>query len=147
MIRPVPVKKTTLSSNTFIKGLAAVGLGLCVQCTAYAAGGDIAGARHPSSCSGFDTVHSIQISKSQTSKKYKIKLYPDARQQVLFFSANGEEGKVYQLFLFDMDGRLVSQTRIRNRETTVLTNISEGNFLFEVFTDDERIENGQLTVR
>jgi hypothetical protein len=74
-------------------------------------------------------------------------LYPDARQQVLFFSANGGNGKVYQLFLFDMDGRLVSQTQIRNRETTVLTNISEGNFLFEVFTDDERIENGQLKVR
>ena len=90
---------------------------------------------------------SIQISKSQTSKRHKIKLYSDARQQVLFFSANGDEGKVYQLYLFDMDGRLVSQTRIRSRETTVLTNISEGNFLFEVFTDDERIENGQLTVR
>jgi hypothetical protein len=74
-------------------------------------------------------------------------LYPDARQQVLFFSASGENGKVYQLFLFDMDGRLVSQTQIRNRETTVLTNISEGNFLFEVFTDDERIENGQVKVR
>jgi hypothetical protein len=63
------------------------------------------------------------------------------------FSANGEDGKVYQLFLFDMDGRLVNQTHIRNKETTVLTNISEGNFLFEVFTDDERIENGQLMVR
>ena len=147
MIKPVPAKKTTLSSNAFIKGLAAIGLGLCVQCTAYAAGGDIAVPRHPSSPTGFDTIHSIQISKSQVSKKHKIKLYPDARQQVLFFSANGEEGKVYQLFLFDMDGRLVSQTRIRSRETTVLTNISEGNFLFEVFTDDERIENGQLTVR
>src|SRR6185437_7028204 len=142
MIKPVPVKKTTLSPNALIKGLAVLGLGLCVQCTAYAGGGSVAGARHPSLSTGFDTIHSIQISKSQTSKKHKIKLYPDARQQVLFFSANGEEGKVYQLFLFDMDGRLVSQTRIRSRETTVLTNISEGNFLFEVFTDDERIENG-----
>lgn len=147
MIKPVPAKKTSLSSNALIKGLTVLGLGLCVQCSAFAAGGNTAGERHPSSPIGFDTIHSIQVSKSQTSKKNKIRLYPDARQQVLFFSANGEEGKVYQLFLFDMDGRLVSQTRIKSRETTVLTNISEGNFLFEVFTDDERIENGQLTVR
>jgi hypothetical protein len=152
MIKPVPAKKTSLSSNAFIKGLTVLGLGLCVQCTAVAAGANTAGSNttgvhHPSSSIGFDTIHSIQVSKSQTSKKNKIRLYPDARQQVLFFSANGEEGKVYQLFLFDMDGRLVSQTRIKSRETTVLTNISEGNFLFEVFTDDERIENGQLTVR
>ncbi|HXB93726.1 MAG TPA: T9SS type A sorting domain-containing protein [Puia sp.] len=147
MNKPVPVKKTSLPPNAFPKGLTAIGLALCVQCAAFAAGPATKGPRHPSFCTGFDTTHSIQVSKAQTSKKHKIRLYPDARQQVLFFSANGEDGKVYQLFLFDMDGRLVSQTRIRNRETTVLTNISEGNFLFEVFTDDERIENGQLTVR
>ena len=148
MIKPVPVKKTsTLSLNHLAKGAAILGLSLLVQCTAQAAAGESRGLHHPNLRSGFDTVHSIQVSKSQTSKRHKIRLYPDARQQVLFFSANGEEGKVYQLFLFDMDGRLVSQTRIRSRETTVLTNIPEGNFLFEVFTDDERIENGQLTVR
>ncbi len=135
MNRPVP-SRTSLSSSALYKGLTVIGLALCVQLSANAAG------KAP-----YDTIHSIQVSKSQASKKHKIRLYPDARQQVLFFSANGEDGKVYQLFLFDMDGRLVSQTHIRNKETTVLTNISEGNFLFEVFTDDERIENGQLTVR
>ena len=124
-----------------------VAFALCVQSAAFATGNKPAGMPDPLFRPGSDTIHSIQVSKSQSSKKHKIRLYPDARQQVLFFSANGQDGKVYQLFLFDMDGRLVSQTRIRNRETTVLTNISEGNFLFEVFTDDERIENGQLTVR
>jgi hypothetical protein len=146
MTKPVPTKKTTQSPNAIYKGLTVLGLALCVQCTTYAAGNP-SGPHNPFSCIGYDTIHSIQVSTAQSSKKHKIKLYPDARQQVLFFSANGEDGKVYQLYLFDMDGRLVSQTRIRNRETTVLTNISEGNFLFEVFTDDERIENGQLTVR
>jgi hypothetical protein len=134
--------KTFLSPRV-LNGLAALGLVLCIQ-TSASAGNSPAGGHHPS---GYDTIHSIEISKSLSSKKHKIRLYPDARQQVLFFSASGENGKVYQLFLFDMDGRLVSQTQIRNRETMVLTNISEGNFLFEVFTDDERIENGQVKVR
>ncbi|HVU57135.1 MAG TPA: T9SS type A sorting domain-containing protein [Puia sp.] len=93
------------------------------------------------------TIHSIQVNKSLVSKKNKIRLFPDARQQVLFFSVLGEDKKVYQLYLFDMDGRLVSQASIRNRETTVLTTLSEGNYLFEIFTDDERIENGHLIVR
>ena len=145
MIKPVPFKKA-LQSNAFRFGLTMVGVALCVQITAYAAGPNPSGARLLSR-GGYDTIHSIQVSTAQSSKKHKIRLYPDARQQVLFFSASGQDGKVYQLFLFDMDGRLVSQTHIRNKETTVLTNISEGNFLFEVFTDDERIENGQLTVR
>jgi hypothetical protein len=94
-----------------------------------------------------DTVHSIQVNKSLVSKKNKIRLFPDAKQQVLFFSVNGEDKRVYQLYLFDMDGRLVNQASIRNRETTVLTTLCEGNYLFEVFTDDERIENGHLVVK
>ena len=92
-------------------------------------------------------IHSIQVNKSLVSKKNKIKLFPDAKQQVLFFSVNGEDRRVYQLYLFDMDGRLVTQTSIRNHETTVITTLSEGDYLFEIFTDDERIENGHLIVR
>jgi hypothetical protein len=146
MIRKVPPKKTFLSAN-LRGGVTALSLALFLQCSALASAGNPGGRSHPTVNAGADTIHSIQVSKAQTSKKHKIKLYPDARQQVLFFSANGEDGKVYQLYLFDMDGRLVSQAHIRNKETTVLTTISEGNYLFEVFTDDERIENGQLTVR
>ena len=89
----------------------------------------------------------ILISKSQSSKKHKIRLYPNADHRVLFFSANGEPGRVYQLYLFDMDGKLSKQIQIRNKETTVLTNIVKGNYLFEVFSDDERIENGQLVIK
>jgi hypothetical protein len=146
MIRTVHPKKTILSTN-LIGGVTALSLALFVHCSALASSGDPGGKPCPTLNTGSDTIHSIQVSKAQTSRKDKIRLYPDARQQVLFFSVNGEDGKVYQLYLFDMDGRLVNQAHIRNKETTVLTTISEGNYLFEVFTDDERIENGQLTVR
>jgi hypothetical protein len=145
MIRTENPKKTTQSAN-LIGGVTALGLALFLQSTVLAASGSPGAASPLGHCIGSDTIHSIQVSKAQTSKKNRIKLYPDARQQVLFFSANGEEGKVYQLYLFDMDGRLVNRAQIRNKETTVLTTIAEGNYLFEVFTDDERIENGQLTV-
>jgi hypothetical protein len=146
MIRLVHPKKTILSAN-LTRGLTALSLALFVQCSAFALPWISGGKSSVAPDTGLETIHSIQVSKAQTSKKHKIRLYPDARQQVLFFSANGEDGKVYQLYLFDMDGRLVNQAQIRNKETTVLTTIPEGNYLFEVFTDDERIENGQLTVR
>jgi hypothetical protein len=89
----------------------------------------------------------IYITKAQTNKKYKVRMYPNAEHNVLFFSASGQSGKVYQLYLFDLDGRLFKQTHIRNKETTVLTNIVKGNYTFEVFSDDERIENGVLTIK
>lgn len=88
----------------------------------------------------------IEVQKQQLSKKHKITLYPDAAHEVLFFSASGENGKVYQLFMFDMDGKLVKQVNIKNRQTTILNQIDKGNYLFEVFSDDQRIGNGQVIV-
>ena len=90
---------------------------------------------------------SIVVEKQFTSKKYKIRLYPNANQQVLFFSASGEGGRIYQFFLFDMDGNLMKQANIRNKQTTVIDNLEKGVYLFEVFSDDERIETGKVTVR
>ena len=98
-------------------------------------------------CHQASPTDTILVQKQITSRKYKIKLYPNANHEVLFFSARGNEAKVYQLFLFDMDGRLVKQVNIKNKQTTVLDNIEKGNYLFEVFSDDERIENGQVTIR
>jgi hypothetical protein len=102
----------------------------------------------PRSTEAFSGVQdTILITKAQTNKKYKVRMYPNAQHTVLFFSASGQSGKVYQLYLFDLDGRLTKQTHIKNKETTVLTNITKGNYTFEVFSDDERIENGLLTIK
>jgi hypothetical protein len=147
MKKTVPPTKTPRWQKIFTS-LAAISLALAIYHPTYASDLPSRMQMRPAlTGAGNDTIHSIQVSKSQSSKKNKIRLYPDARQQVLFFSAGGEERKVYQLYLFDMDGRLVNQANIRGRETTVLTNISEGNYLFEIFTDDERVGNGQLAVR
>jgi hypothetical protein len=133
----VPVRKR---NGLILPTLAAVSMLLAVfNCPAN--DGRIASSYSPSFS---DT---ILVQKQLTSKKNKIKLYPNANHQVLFFSASGQEGKVYQLFLFDIDGKLVKQVNIRNRQTTVLNRIEKGNYVFEVFSDDERIENGQVIVK
>jgi len=89
----------------------------------------------------------ILVQKQITSKKHKIKLYPGAEQDALFFSVHGSEGKVYQLFLFDVSGNLIGQANIKSKQTTVIDKIEKGNYLFEVFSEDERIENGQVIIR
>ncbi|NII29616.1 T9SS type A sorting domain-containing protein [Pseudoflavitalea sp. X16] len=100
----------------------------------------------PVSSSG-QPADTILVQKQVNTKKHKIRLYPNANHQVLFFNASGEEGRVYQLFLFNLEGKLVKQANIRNKETTVLNNMGKGNYLYEVFSDDERLENGQVIVR
>jgi hypothetical protein len=89
----------------------------------------------------------VLIQKQVISKKHKIRLFQNDDQSALFFSVRGLEGKVYQLFIFDVTGNLISQANIKSKQTTVIDNIEKGNYLFEVFSDDERIENGQVIIR
>ncbi len=145
MFKTVPLKR--IFPFYLLTGFTAICLMLVIQCPSYASGRNHSVGHPPATFADTSSIiHSIRVNKSLISKKYKIGLYPDARHQVLFFSAEGGDKRVYQLFLFDMDGKLARQATIRNKETTVLTDIADGNYLFEVFSDDERIENGQLTV-
>ena len=128
----VPVRKLIVRSVSMLV-LATLTLTFCAS---SASAGPVSPRHHAA-----DT---ILVQKQITSKKYRIKLYPNANNEVLFFSARGSEAKIYQLFLFDIEGKLVKQVNIKNKQTTVLDNIEKGNYLFEVFSDDERIENGQV---
>ncbi|MBS1597482.1 MAG: T9SS type A sorting domain-containing protein [Bacteroidetes bacterium] len=91
--------------------------------------------------------YSVVVNKNLNSKKHKIRLYNDAGHQGILFTVNGIEGNNYQLFVFDMEGTLVTQVNVENRETTVLNNMAKGNYLFEVLIKDERIESGQLSIK
>lgn len=89
----------------------------------------------------------IFIQKNRVLKSHRINLYPDANQKVVFFSVRGEKGNVYQLFVFDVDGKMVKQVETRGKQTTILKNIQKGAYYFEVFNDDKRIGNGQIAIR
>ena len=89
---------------------------------------------------------SIIINKSQVSKRCSISIYPNASHEVLFFSASGKEGKLYDLYIFNVEGKLIRRTQIRNRETTLMKTFEKGNYFFEVFINDERIENGNMII-
>ncbi|HEX4850608.1 MAG TPA: hypothetical protein VFV08_07375 [Puia sp.] len=91
--------------------------------------------------------YSVVVNKNLNNKKHKVKLYTDAGQDNILFSVNGMEGKNYQLYIFDMESKLVSQVNIHNHEISVLNNISTGNYWFQVLMDDEQVESGQLTVK
>jgi myo-inositol-hexaphosphate 3-phosphohydrolase len=96
---------------------------------------------------GSSVADTIYIQKSSVKKAYRIALYPDADQKAVFFSVRGTEGKVYQLYVFDVEGKLVHQAETRNKETIVVKGIDKGVYQFEVMSDDERIGNGQIAIR
>jgi hypothetical protein len=88
---------------------------------------------------------SILIKMQPGTKAGKVRIFTDVSHEVLFFSAGRKPGKLFQLFMFDMDGTLVRQAQVLSTQTTVLTGLEKGNYLLEVFSNDERIISGSLT--
>lgn len=87
------------------------------------------------------------ITKNLNNKKHKVKLFTASDYKTLLFTVNGVEGKRYTLFVFDLDGKLIIQSAIQNRETGILPEINAGAYLYEVLVDDTKVESGQLKVK
>ncbi len=91
--------------------------------------------------------NTVMVTKNLNSKRHKIRLFTAADNKTLLFTVDGVDGMKYTLFVFDLDGKLVMQTAIQNRETGILPEIVAGNYLYEVLTEDTRVENGQLKIK
>lgn len=89
----------------------------------------------------------VVVTKNLNSKKHKIRLFTASDSRTILFTVDGVEGKHYSLFVFDLDGKLITQSSIRNHETSILPVINSGAYLYEVFVEDQNVENGQLTVK
>jgi len=89
----------------------------------------------------------MMVTKTLNNKKHKVRLFTASDNKTLLFTVNGVEGKQYKLFVFDLEGKLIMQSAILNRETGILPEITAGNYLYEVFVEDTEVENGQLKIK
>ncbi|HEY4876603.1 MAG TPA: hypothetical protein VIH86_13585 [Puia sp.] len=87
------------------------------------------------------------ITKISGNKNQIIQDYSGADKQTLFFSAKLKQKKNCRFYMFDMDGTLVAENNIYNKQGVEFTNMQKGNYYFEIFSEDERIENGTLTIK
>ena len=91
--------------------------------------------------------NAVMITKKLNNKKHKVKLFTASDYKTLLFTVDGVDEYRYTLFVFDVDGKLIIQSVILNHETSILSELPAGEYLYEVFANDTRVENGQLKVK
>lgn len=133
--------KTVPLKNTLRQGVGCL-LAILLFMTAPA---DTMAADKPSS-NRKEVFYSVRVTKTQNNKRHHIRLYGNGQDKILC-SVNGVQGMHYQVFIFNVESKLVNQTSMNSGETVALNNISKGNYLFEVLVKDEHIESGQLTIK
>jgi hypothetical protein len=91
--------------------------------------------------------NTVMITKILNSKKHKVKLFTASDYKTLLFTVDGLDEKPYTLFVFDLEGKLMIQSVILNHETSILSEIPAGTYLYEVLVGDTKVEAGQLKVK
>jgi hypothetical protein len=91
--------------------------------------------------------NAVMITKNLNNKKHKVKLFTASDYKTLLFTVDGVEEKRYTLFVFDLEGKLMIQSVILNHETSILSELPSGTYLYEVLADDTKVETGQLKIK
>ena len=78
-------------------------------------------------------------------KKTIVKLYPNPSYGRLSITATTTE--VLHFYIFDLDGTLVYQAVLKNRDRKTIDNLKKGTYLYDVFEKDESIEEGKIIIK
>ncbi len=90
---------------------------------------------------------SIVINKLSANKNFNIELSQGNSPRKIFISVIKHQKKTYHFYMFDAEGNLKAQVDILNNEKLAFVNIEKGSYYYEILCNDERVENGQLTVK
>jgi|HubBroStandDraft_5_1064220.scaffolds.fasta_scaffold686106_1 hypothetical protein len=95
--------------------------------------------------------HSISLNDTIVLRKLpdnkNFEFYSSSGKQTSFYSSKLKQKKVYRFYLFDLDGNLVAENNIINRQGIQFTNMKRGNYYFKILSNDERIEDGSLIIK
>jgi hypothetical protein len=89
------------------------------------------------------SIDSLKI-KSMPSKTV-VKLYPNPSYGKLSVSAI--TSSTLHFYIFDLEGTLVYQAVLNNRERKMIENLKKGTYLYDVFENDESIEEGKIIIK
>jgi hypothetical protein len=93
------------------------------------------------------SIHSEASAQAKTTpvRKTQIKLYPNPSYGKLSISVNTSE--VLHFYIFDLEGTLVYQAVLKNRDRKSISHLKKGTYTYDVFEKDESIEGGKIIIK
>ncbi|HEY6954655.1 MAG TPA: T9SS type A sorting domain-containing protein [Flavisolibacter sp.] len=96
---------------------------------------------------GFEQASNIISMDSSTAKagKNAVRIYPNPSYGKLSVSA--VTSSTLHFYIFDLEGTLVFQAVLNNKDRKVIDNLKRGSYLYDVFENDESIEEGKIIIK
>lgn len=83
--------------------------------------------------------------KKEAVKKSSIKIYPNPSYGKISVSAI--TSTPLHFYIFDLEGTLVYQVVLNNRDRKNIESLKKGTYMYDVFEKDESIEEGKIIVK
>jgi len=83
--------------------------------------------------------------KKESGKKSSIKIYPNPSYGKISVSA--VTSTPLHFYIFDLEGTLIYQVVLNNKDRKNIENLKKGTYMYDVFEKDESIEEGKIVVK
>lgn len=90
---------------------------------------------------------SVLLDKFIPGKKIRLKITRTDNQQLVSIHEKPDAARLYRLYLFDLEGHCVNEVALIQNKTTPVKKMEKGKYLFELFCNDQRVDNGQLHIK
>lgn len=86
--------------------------------------------------------------KSKATKTtYAVKVFPDIIKKSMHVVARSGNDKEISFFVFDLNGKLMLNYKMKAGERRTVENLPKGNYVYHVFCGDEETETGKMEFR
>ena len=76
-----------------------------------------------------------------------VKIYPDILKRDMHVIAKDNAGKELDFFVFDLQGTLVQNFKMKQKDHVKITGLARGKYIYRVFSGDTETAAGQFDIR
>ena len=76
-----------------------------------------------------------------------VKIYPDVLKRNMHVVAKENDGKEVDFFVFDLEGTLMQNFRMKPRDHIRVGGLARGSYVYRVFSGDEETATGKFEIR
>ena len=76
-----------------------------------------------------------------------VKIYPDIIKRDMHVVAKENEGKEITFFVFDVQGTLLQQRKMKAKDHYRVTGLKKGVYIYRIFSGDEETATGKFEIR
>jgi hypothetical protein len=89
----------------------------------------------------------VKKNRSATRNNASVKIYPDALKRIMHVVAKENENKEVDFFVFDLEGTLMLNYKMKSGEHQKITGLARGAYIYRVFTGDEETASGKFLIK